>query len=89
VRIAKRVDRTSAAQYKHTRFPHVTDCFTECNMSPGVQTLLDRELDNGHLSLGEHESQRYPCSMVETPCVIDIAGKTCRFEKIDDLSSEI
>jgi hypothetical protein len=58
-------------------------------MSHRVQALLDRELYNGHLSLGEHEAQRYPCSMVETPCAIDIAGKTCRFEKIDNLSGEI
>jgi hypothetical protein len=89
VRIAKRVDRTSTAENKHTCFPYVPDCFAECNMSYWVQTPLDRKLDNRHVSLGEHESQRYPCSMIETPGRIEITGETCRFEKIDHMSGEI
>jgi hypothetical protein len=54
-----------------------------------IKALLDRELDNGHLSLGEHESQRYPCTVVETPRGIDFAGKACILEKIDHLPGEI
>jgi hypothetical protein len=89
MRITQRVDGTSATKHQHTRFPHFPDCFTECNMRYRVQTLLDRELNNGHLSLGKHEAQRYPCSMVETPGGIEITQKTCRLEKIDYLSGEI
>jgi hypothetical protein len=58
-------------------------------MSRRVQTLLDRELDNGHLSPGEHESQGYPGTMVETPRWINTAGKTSSIEKIDYLHGEI
>jgi hypothetical protein len=54
-----------------------------------IKTLLNRELDNGHLSFGEHESQRYPCTVVETPRGIDIAGKACIPEKINYLPGEI
>jgi hypothetical protein len=83
------VDRTSTAKYQHTRFPHFTDYLPECNMICRVKALMDRELDDGDPAFRVHKSQRYPCTMVQSPCRINITRETGFFKMIYYLCGEI
>src|SRR5665647_2064873 len=44
--------------------------------------LLDRELHDGYISIGVHEHQRHPCSVIKATMVVKVAAQARLMKKI-------
>jgi len=82
--VAQGMHGAAAAQHQDAFVPQGHRRFAQGQVAGRVQAVLDGELQDGNVGLGEHEDERRPSAVVQAALRADVAGQSRLLEQRSD-----